>query len=1067
MRIVRDLPWLARLGVFLLVVFGVLAPASAFAQSTAEIRGIVQDESSGVIPGVSVTAINQLTGLQRSAVSDSGGRYNFPRLPVGTYRVEAELQGFRKFATAPFRLDVEDIRQVNVVMTIGPLAEGVTVSGTAGNVETVGGTLSEIVDERRIQELPLNGRDPLQLQLLLPGVVEGPSSTAMWQQKGISVHGLRGISNNYMLDSGDNNDVLGGTAAIVPNPDALEEFTVQTGNFSAEYGRNMGAVINAVTKSGTNAFHGSVYDFTRNDALDAKQFFAIQKGMLRRSQYGGTTGGPLRRDRIFFFLSYEGLRERQGASRSNLRVPTAAERSGDFSQSSIKPRDPLTGQPFPNNQIPKERFDPAVVKFLDIFVPLPNFSDGRYIYNAPQERDGRQVMGRIDAQLTSKQRLFGRLFYDRNESINTAGLPVLKSEVQYATWNAAVNHTDTLTNRLVNSFQFTYSETDLDRGPLPVGDGNGISYQDLGVKVNLATAGTEDTFVPMYRGGVSGFWDMNQDAYEPDDRPALQFKNDTSYTRGSHAMKFGGEYRWAANNRTAANNNDPVFSFNGQYSGSSLADFMLGKANNVQQFSVRHNSGRAHAFATYMQDDWQVRQNFTLSMGIRWEPFFAFYETDQPQPVFRPGQQSKLYPSAPVGLLYAGDPGIPRGGHPTLWKRVAPRLAAAWSVNDKTSIRTAYGVFYDTARFFNFPKTLVFSPPYSLSRTTNDVQFSDPYAGKVNPYPYHVPETPEELANYQFSRPVRVTSYPSDFSSGYAQQWNINVQRELRGDLVVSAAYIGTRSNDMPTTRQINPAVYGPGATLANRQQRRLYPEYESIASFDPIGRSEYHGMELSVNKRFGHGYSVLTSYTFSKAKDNASNDDGFNAQDPLDPDDSWGLSDSDQRHRVVTSFLWELPAPQAAMAKAVLGGWQLNTILKLASGTPFTISSGRDTLLNFQTSRANVNGDPTLDPGRSRAELLKAYYSAAAFSVPVDGTGGNTPRNFLIGPGTKNMDLSIFRTFAVRQDFKLQLRIEAFNAFNFVNLGNPRSNISNPNPGVIDTAGDARVMQLGLRMTF
>jgi len=289
----------------------------------------------------------------------------------------------------------------------------------------------------------------------------------------------------------------------------------------------------------------------------------------------------------------------------------------------------------------------------------------------------------------------------------------------------------------------------------------------------------------------------------------------------------------------------------------------------------------------------------------------------------------------------------------------------------------------------------------------------------------------------------------------------------LRGDLVVSAAYIGTRSNDMPTTRQINPAVYGPGATLANRQQRRLYPEYESIASFDPIGRSEYHGMELSVNKRFSHGYSVLTSYTFSKAKDNASNDDGFNAQDPLDPDDSWGLSDSDQRHRVVTSFLWELPAPQAAMAKAVLGGWQLNTILKLASGTPFTISSGRDTLLNFQTSRANVNGDPTLDPGRSRAELLKAYYNAAAFSVPVDGAGGNTPRNFLIGPGTKNMDLSIFRTFAVRQDFKLQLRIEAFNAFNFVNLGNPRSNISNPNPGVIDTAGDARVMQLGLRMTF
>ena len=1050
-----------------LLLIGVLCPASLLAQSTAEIRGTVQDQSGGVVPGATVTAINEQTGLERATQSDSGGRFNLPRLPVGNYRVEVKVDGFRPFATTPFRLNVEDIRQITAVMAIGALEEGVTVTGQAAVVETVGGTLSEIVDERRIQELPLNGRDPLQLQLLLPGVVTGPTSTAMWQQPGISVNGLRGISNNYMLDSGDNNDVLGGTAAIVPNPDALEEFTVQTSNFSAEYGRNMGAVINAVTKSGTNRLRGTGYDFVRNDAMDAKQFFAVEKGILRRSQYGGTLGGPISRDRMFFFAAYEGLRLRQGESRSGLRVPTAAERNGDFSQSSIKPIDPLTRQPFPNNQIPRERFDPAIIKFMDTFIPLPNASDGRHIYNAPLTKDGWQVMGRVDTQLTDRQRIFGRMFYDSNELVNTNGLPILHSEVAYVTWNTAVNHTHILSTNLVTSSQFTYSETDLDRGPLPVGDR--INFQKLGVNVPLATLGTEDSLVPLYRGGVSGYWNMNQDAWEPDDRPAVQFKNDTSYTRGGHVLKFGGEFRWSANNRTAGNCNDPCFDFTGAYTGNPLGDFMIGRAFSLQQFSVRYNKGRAKAFAGYIQDDWQVHPRLTLSMGVRWEPFIAFYEVDQPQPAFRPGEKSTLFPNAPLGLLYAGDAGVPRGGHPTKWANIAPRMAAAWRLNDKTSLRTAYGIFHDTARFFHYPKTLVFTPPYSISRTTNDVQFSDPYRSAPNPYPYLPPASSAEYATYQYQLPVRVTSYPDDFSGGFSQQWNVNLQRDLGGDLVVSAAYVGTKAEDLPTSRSINPAVFGPGATLANRQQRRLYPQFEDIMSFDPIGVSEYHGMQLSVNKRFSRGYSVLANYTLSKARDNASNDDNFNgsAQDRLDPMDTWGLGNSDQRHRLVTSVLWELPSPQAGAGRVVLGGWQINGIMTLSAGTPFSVTTGRDTMLNFSTSRANVIKDPNLPTNRSQADTIDMYFDPTAFVIPADGTFGNTPRNFLIGPGSRNVDLSLFRTFTMRQNFRVQLRLESFNAFNFVNLNNPRSNIGSPNPGRIDTAGDARVMQVGLRMSF
>jgi len=674
-------------------------------------------------------------------------------------------------------------------------------------------------------------------------------------------------------------------------------------------------------------------------------------------------------------------------------------------------------------------------------------------------------MGRVDMQLTSHQRLFGRVFYDWNDTTNTSGLPALHAQVEFKTWNMALNHTHILTQRLLNSAQFTFAKTDLARGPLPVGDN--LTYQKLGVRVNYATTNPPAPLNTMFRGGVTGYWDMNQDAYEPDDRPVVQFKDDLSYSRNGHVMKFGGEYRWSANNRIAANNNDPVFAFNGQYTGNSLADFLLGKAANVQQFSVRQNKGRAQTFAAYIQDDWEIHSRLTLSLGVRWEPFFAFYETDQPQPVFRPGEKSTLFPNAPVGLLYAGDPGIPRGGHPTQWKNIAPRLAAAYAIDQKTSVRAAYGKFYDTARFFNFPKTLVFTPPYSISRTTNDVQFSDPYAGKPNPFPYQPPQTAEELRSFTYSFPVRVTSYPDDFSSGYAHQWNVSIQRELLGELVVSAAYVGTKADDLPTTRQINPAIYGPGATLATRQQNRLYPEFESISSFDPIGKSRYNGLELSARKRFTRGYSILASYTFSKAKDNASSDDGFAAQDHLNPDDTWGLADPDQRHRVVASFVWELPSPEDGLAKAILGNWQFNGIVTLSAGTPFSITTGRDTALNFNNSRANVSGDPTLPTDRSRDELIEQYFNAGAFSIPGTGTIGNTPRNYLIGPGSRNVDLSLFKTIAAGAHVNVQARIEAFNAFNFVNLGNPRSNIGAANPGRIDTAGEPRIMQFGLRVTF
>lgn len=1040
-------------------------PPDLLAQSTAEIRGVVQDDAGGVMPGVTVRVINTQTGIERTSVSDSGGRFNFASLPVGMYRLEASLEGFRQFVTS-FRLNVEDVRQVNVRLAIGEFTDAVTVSGAAVEVQTVGGTLSEIVDERRIQELPLNGRDALQLQLLLPGVVSGTGGANLTQQAPISVHGLRGIGNNYMLDGGDNNDPTIGVAAIAPNPDALEEFTVQTSNFSAEYGRNMGASINAVTKSGTNQFRGSAYEFLRNDAMDAKQFFAVEKGKLRRNHYGATLGGPLLHNRTFFFGAYEGIQERQGQTRSGVIVPTAAERTGDFSQSVRKPRDPLTGQLFPDAQIPASRFDPAAVNFLNLMVPLPNLPGGQLVYNAPLVKDGHQVMGRLDHNLTDRQRLFGRVFRDWNESVETPGLPILREKHYFDTWNAAVNHTYLVSPRLVTSTQFTWARTFNDRGPLPTGDN--ISYQSMGVNIN--TGGTiEGRDIPaQYRHVVSGYWNTNQVNYVEIDRQTFHLTQKVTYTRGAHMLKAGGEFRRTTNDRLTANCVDGCYNFNGAYSGDAFSDFLLGRVNSVQHLAPRHNESRHNSFAVYAQDDWQVGGNVTLSLGLRWEPYFPYYEAgDQAQPVFRPGRPSTVFADAPRGLLYAGDEGVPTGGMNPEWGNFAPRLSAAWSINAKTSLRAGYGVFFDEGRYFSGPASIVFTQPWGLENVLTGVQYSNPYAGQQQPFPYRAPQTQAERDAFTFFRPAAIRSLGEGYGAGFARQWNVNLQRELVGDVVLSAAYVGTQGRNLPAVRDINPAVYAPGATLGNRQARRLHPEFAGILSFDSIGESQYHGLELTANKRFSRGYTILANYSWSRAEDNTSDESYNNAQDRLDLRDNWGLSDTHVAHRLVTSFLWELPSPGGGLPRAILGGWQFNGILSASTGTPFTVSSGRDTLLSFSTARANLVGDPHLPTNRSRADQIAQYFNPGAFAVPANGTAGDTPRNFLIGPGSKSADLSLFRNFRFRNRLRLQFRAEAFNAFNYVNLNNPNSNISSAAVGRITSAGPARVMQLGLRFNF
>ncbi|MBK5292681.1 MAG: TonB-dependent receptor, partial [Acidobacteriia bacterium] len=910
---------------------------------------------------------------------------------------------------------------------------------------------------------------------LVPGAVSSPGGATLNRNDAISVNGGRGTATNYMLDGGDNNDPQQNVGAVLPNPDALEEFSVLTNNFSAEYGRNSGAVVNAVTKAGTNQLHGALWEFLRNDALDARSFFGISKSKLRRNQFGGAAGGPIIRNKAFFFGSYEGVRQSTGTTRSGLVVPTAAERTGDFSQSAQKPRDPITNQPFPNAMIPSNRFDPAAIKFLSALqVPLPNSTGNRYIYNPPESTTSDQYLGRVDYALSNNQRLSGRLFKTTAGDLLTAGLPVLTSEVAFRTTNLTGQHTWTASPTFLLVSQYTWNKSLIDRGPLPIGGGKGISYTDFGVKANrggLDALGKE--LVPHYRGGVTGFWDLNQDNLVLIDRPTHQFLENASWTKGSHLLKFGGEYRWSKSDRVTANGVDPQFTFNGQFSGNAFSDFLIGRALRFTQGSIRINQIRAQTFSLYFQDDWKVSGKLSLNFGMRYEPQFPFYSANNELTLFRPGQQSSVFPTAPAGLVYADDANVPRGGTGSDSNNLAPRFGFAWNPlgTGKTSIRGAYGIFFDVPRFHELSH-FVNSPPYSLQITLQQPRsFSDPYAGQVNPFPYAPPSTPQDQAAYQFLKPVTVgLSVDPFFAAPYAQQWNLNLQHEVASGYVVTAAYIGTKGTRLPIRRELNPGIFRTGATVGNTDSRRIYaPNFSSIINYENVINSTYHALQFTLNKRFSQGFTILASYNYSKSIDGMSIDaDGFNGQDTMNMRPDKALSDFDVRHRFVTSFLWELPGPNAGVSKWVLGGWQANGILVIQAGTPFTVVSGQDRALTATgTQRPDLTGNPKLDTGRSRDELMAQYFNPSFFVLPALGSYGNSGRNSMIGPGDYNLDFALFKRFPIRESWQLQYRLEMFNALNHANLGTPRRNIGAARPGQIDTTSGPRIIQMGLRMTF
>jgi outer membrane receptor protein involved in Fe transport len=1052
--------------------------------NTATVFGTVRDASGAVVPGVAVQIRNVQTGIEWKTVSSSAGDYALPRLPVGQYTLSAEKAGFKTFVQKGISLVVNQNARVDVTLAVGQVTQTVNVEANATHVNTLTGTLQETVGERSMVELPLNGRNPLQLLTLTAGTAQTDNLGGRAQNNGYSINGTRPDSNNYVLDGGDYNDPYFNLAPVFPSPDALQEFTVIDNSYSAEYGRNAGGVINAVMRSGTNQLHGDAYEFVRNQILDAAPFtFAgpHTRSPFHLNQFGGTLGGPVvlpgiynGKDRTFFFVSYEGGRQRSGANNSTAGVPTPAERTGDFSAD--KPiRDPLTGKQFPGNIIPTNRLDPTAQNFLKAFVPLPNAGDHLLTFPPNTVTNANQFIAKVDHMFGEKNHFSARYIYYGLNGVSPQGnLPGFSEYPQARDDNIFVSNTSTFTPTLLNAFSFGYGRINQTLIPHSPGD---LSWADLGANIPR----TGNTAYPTeYNLNVPGYFNANTGNHTVIPRHNYQILDNVTWSHGKHMLKFGGEVRRVVVGSSQGQDyiTDPQINFSAAFTGNAIADFMLGKPAAYVQLSPFPGGALSQwAYATYAEDTFRMRPNFTLNLGLRWEPFLPMTSPVNRLATFIPGAQSQIFPTAPPGMLVGGDPGIPRSIMHNDYDNWAPRASFAWDPTGKgtTAIRAGYGIFYDALQVEQY-SGFGTNPPYLLQVILRaPPSLTNPFGSNPIPFPYTEPTTPAELAAYKFALPIALTAESTSYSTPYSQQWNFNIQHQFGKDWLLTVGYVGTKGTHLFGYYEGNPAVYIPGkSTTGNVDARRIYaPNYGSIKQEGSFENSTYHALQVTLNKHFSHGFTVLSNYTYGKTIDMVSAGTAYGSDQPSDPFNlraDKGPADFDITHRWITSFVWQMPGPstQYRVARWFLGNWQSAGIFGVQSGTPFSIFSGSDNSFSgVGRDRADLVGNPNLPSGRSEQAKIAEYFNTAAFAVNLPGTFGTSGRNILRGPGGYNLDFSLVKRIPFTERVRMDLRGEFFNAFNQPHLGGVNHQYGSNLFGQMTSAGTPRVIQLALRLVF
>jgi hypothetical protein len=1080
----------------LTLLVSLLVPGGAGAQdTTGSIEGAVTDRTAAAIRGARVVAINVDTGLAKETESAPDGFYRILLLPVGTYRVTVHAPGFATLVRDAIDVNVGQGVRVNAELELSSVTETVKVAGGAQLVDTSSNALGRVVTGRELVDLPLNGRNFTQLGLLQTGVAPltlgvATAGGSLRQGQAYAVNGMRPEQNMYLVDGAQNQNRMDGGYALKLPVEAIAEFRILTQTAPPEYGGTAGATTSVVTRSGTNQFHGAVYEFVRNDAFDARNFFSEKVEPLKQHQFGGTLGGPVARDRVLFFAYYEGFRNTQGLT-TTATVPTAQERQGDFSGLGV----PLLnfaagGVPIPNNRIPAAAINPVSRNVLDLY-PLGNVSPSLYRETVVMRNKYDQSGGRLDLNLSSASQVFARYSYSGGDNVNPVSVrgtdvPGFPTRDDYSSHHATASSTHILSPSLTNSLRGSFLrhafffDQRLNRTP-PAALGFGYASSN---EVGQGPPFFNISGYSPIGGAITGPRNSTQ--------RTLEIQDSIAWTNHAHLVKVGAELRHTGIDMVQTIAPNAFFVFAGNFpTNNAVANLLLGAP--VVFYQGLGDFGRevgVWSAGAYAQDEWRITPRVTLNYGVRYERINPFTERDDRLNGFVPGVQSTVRPDAPPGLVFPGDPGIGRGIADSV-HAFMPRAGVVWDPAGTGiwSIRGAYGVFYD--QFQNGAGTTsqiaISSTPWAqfVQFSGAGLNFQNPYLGRTMP--------PADT----FVRPSTLFALDPGTKPPSVRNWNASIQRSFLNRYVIELRYVGAKGRHLPRNVEANPAVYGPGATAQNADRRRIYAgcpadngpcALSTVAMLTSVARSSYQAGQVSLSRRLGGALAFNVSYWYSRSFDHLSAMNlsgaaakplaGENdlAQNPFDLEAEWGPSLFDARHRFVASASWMLPAWSAAPSavRTLVGGWQLNLIATHNSGTPFTVSDSANVALQansppisgFPASRPNVVGDPDAGPrtveewiSRSAFERLNVQTQAGQF--------GNAGRNIARGPAYTNVDMSLVRDFPLAGRARLQFRAEVFNLANHPNFGLPVGDLNSPSFGRILSAGPPRLMQFAAKLLF
>jgi hypothetical protein len=1071
----------------LATVFLALLVASPALAQTGQINGVVTDNTGGVVPGATVKAVETATGISRDTVTGADGRYNLTSLRPSTYDITAELTGFRSSQRKGVILQANQNLTANFALELGNLSETVTVSGEAATVDVTSATISEVVDSKRIVELPLNGRDAAKLSTLVAGMVltsvDGESGKTIPGALRLSTNGTESRQVSFRLDGTTHTDPYFQQNQPFPFPEALQEFSIQTSNYSAGQGNSAGAVVNAVTRSGTNDFHGGTFGYFRDNTFNSKNFFSTTKDKLKRKQSGLYLGGPVQHNKTFFFAGFQATRINNVGTTQTATVPSAAQRAGDFSSTSTPILDPVTRQPFPNNQIPLSRFDPASLNVLK-YLPLPTTADGLTPIPRPIGQQDNQLIVKVDQLIGEKDQLNVRYFFDQfhnNPTYVEGNLlsyrnPTLEAGTRMQ--NIVGGWTKTISPTLLNEARFGYNRTFSRRFPP-----SGVpSMQELGARLPIYPDLPSISEI-----NTNGFFNIGDNLEASFFRPGYEWNNRTSWVKGKHNFQFGGEWQHYVVEirnqfRRAGHFQFATSSTSG--SGNALADFMLGVLSNFDQGTGEYKDYNVNYTSAFLQDDWKVSPRLSLNLGLRFEPAPPWHEKVGRIQVFtvedyNNNVHSTVFPQAPRGETFRGDPGVPEDGTSNATNNWGGRFGFAWDItgDGKTSLRGGGGTFYDQHRDGESGNDAVNAPPWNarLAVTRPAGPFSDPYRGRTdfNSITLQAIGTPQA----PFPKPILVSTLDPIYRTPVTYNYNVIFEREVMTGVMARAAYVGSRSRNGRQTIQLNYSDNSsPTSTTGNTDDRRLY-------AIDGLGQvnnqvqdreSNYNSMQLTLSKRYSHGFQVSSNYTLSKVEGNFGGE-LIPYTMPQVESLVWGPLDQDHRHRFTTSFVMDLPGQNINNPlKWVVGGWQWSGVMQFQSGAPYTVTSGTDNSLDsIGNDRAKFTGAPVDQLPTTPCNACVWYFNPAAFAANDLRTFGDVPKGAYYGPNLHSWDMGLSKNFRYSSEGYVQFRAEFFNVFNQVNFANPNTGVNNQGTlgritGTLGSSqGDPRIIQFGLKFVF